>query len=89
MADHSLQIRFESPSALRKEFEKNIANRGIFIATKGVFEVRQTIDVEVVLSYVNDSEIAISLLGEIVHCIPVEMSTSGVVPGVLDRPDAR
>lgn len=82
MADHSLQIRFESPSALRKEFEKNIANRGIFIATKGVFEVRQTIDVEIVLSYVNDSEIAISLLGEIVHCIPVEMATSGVVPGV-------
>ena len=82
VADHSLQIRFESPSALRKEFEKNIANRGIFIATKEVFEVRQTIDVEIVLSYVNDSDVAISLLGEIVHCIPVEMATSGVVPGV-------
>jgi Tfp pilus assembly protein PilZ len=82
VADHSLQIRFESPSALRKEFEKNIANRGIFVATEEVFEVRQTIDVEIVLSYVNDSEVAISLLGEIVHCIPVEMATSGVVPGV-------
>jgi Tfp pilus assembly protein PilZ len=82
LQDRSLQIRFESPDALREEFEKNIANRGIFIASEEAFEVRQPIEVEIVLTYVDDSEIALSIPGEVVHCIPVEMAASGAIPGV-------
>ncbi len=82
LQDTCIQMRFESPAALREEFEKNISNRGIFIASEGSFEVRKAIDVEIVLSYIDDSEVAISLLGEVVHCIPVEMAASGAVPGV-------
>ena len=82
LRNHSLQIRFESPDALREEFEKNIANRGIFIATEEEFEVRQSIDVEIVLTYVADSEVALSLLGEVVHRIPVALAASGAVPGI-------
>jgi Tfp pilus assembly protein PilZ len=82
VADRTVQIRFESPSALREEFEKNIANRGIFVGTEEPFEVRQTIDVEIVLPYVDDSQVALSLLGEVVHCIPVEMAASGALPGI-------
>ncbi len=82
MQDDSLQIRFDSPEALRAEFEKNISNRGIFVATDRVFEVRQTLELEIILSYVDDDEIALSLRGEVVHCIPQEMASSGVEPGV-------
>ena len=82
MQDFCIQMRFDSPAALREEFERNISNRGIFIATEESFPVRTAIDVEVVLAYVDDSEVAISLLGEVVHCIPIEMAASGGVPGV-------
>jgi Tfp pilus assembly protein PilZ len=82
LQDYCIQMRFDSPAALREEFERNISNRGIFIATEESFPVRTAIDVEVVLPYVDDSEVAISLLGEVVHCIPIEMAASGAVPGV-------
>jgi len=82
LLNHTLQIRFESPESLREEFEKNIANRGIFIATAESFETRQSIDVEIVLTYVHDSAAALTLVGEVVHCIPVEMAASGAVPGI-------
>jgi len=78
----SLQIRFESPDSLREEFEKNIANRGIFVATEETFEVRQSVDIEIVLAYADDARVALSLVGEVVHCIPVEMVASGAVAGV-------
>lgn len=82
MKKHSLQIRFESPDSLREEFEKNISNRGIFIATEEEFEDRQSVDVEIVLTYVDAPAIPLSLRGEVVHCIPVEMAASGAVPGI-------
>ena len=63
----SLQIRFESPDSLREEFEKNIANRGIFIATEEEFEDRQSVDVEIVLAYVDAPAIPLVLHGEVVH----------------------
>jgi hypothetical protein len=90
----SVQIRFSSPNELRQEFENNIANRGIFIATESEFAVRQVIDVEIVLDYVTDGAdsasgdlyepggVALSLRGEIVHRIPAEMAASGATPGV-------
>ncbi len=82
LKNHSLQIRFESPDSLREEFEKNIANRGIFIATEDEFEDRQSVNVEIVVAYVDAPAIPLSLHGEVVHRIPVEMAASGAVPGV-------
>ena len=82
MQDDSLQIRFDSPEALRAEFEKNISNRGIFVASERTFEARQTLEIEIILSYVDDEEIALSLRGEVVHCIPPEMAANGVAAGV-------
>lgn len=83
-----MQVRFASPEALRQEFEKNILNRGVFVATGEAFEVRQTIDVEVVLDYVSEFEVALALTGEIVHRIPPEMTNSGAVPGVAIQLEA-
>jgi Tfp pilus assembly protein PilZ len=78
----TLQIRFDSPQALRSEFEKNIVNRGIFVPTETPFEVRQSVTVEVVLDYIDPPSEGLSLEGEIVHCVPVEMAGSGATPGV-------
>lgn len=78
----TLQIRFDSPQALRSEFEKNIVNRGIFVPTESPFEVRQSVTVDVVLDYIDPPSEGLSLEGEIVHCVPVEMAGSGATPGV-------
>ena len=59
-----------------------MSNRGIFIATDEKFIPRQAIQIEIVLSYVADSEIALSLAGEVVHWIPAGMTAAGGVPGV-------
>lgn len=77
-----LNIRFDSPEQLRSEFEKNIANGGIFVPTEADHSVRQPIVVEIELDYVDAAGGSISLEGEIVHRIPPEMAQSGAVPGV-------
>jgi len=80
--EDTLQVRFASPEAVRSEFEKNIANRGVFVATEVEFEVRQSVIVEIVLDYVDPKNAAVELEGEIVHCVPKEMASSGAMPGV-------
>lgn len=83
LADHdTLQVRFESPEALRREFKKNIANRGVFVATDDEFEIRQVVTVEVILDYFDPLNAAVSLDGEVVHCVPRELAASGATPGV-------
>lgn len=96
MSTDTLTVRFETPEALRQEFEKNISNRGVFVATEAPCEVRQAITVEIVLDYpvtvpaaedgrdaeIGPGEPALVLDGEIVHVIGPEMAASGAVPGV-------
>jgi len=78
-----LTIRFESLERLRDEFEKNIANGGIFVPSQDQFTIRQSVTVEVELDYDGDADgTAIALEGEVVHCIPPEMAASGAVPGI-------
>lgn len=82
MSEQSIQIRFDSPEALREEFEKNIANRGIFVETEEDLEVRESVEVEIILTYVDPGQVALCLIGEVVHRIPLEMAASGATPGV-------
>jgi Tfp pilus assembly protein PilZ len=83
-----LHLRFESPESLRSEFEKNIANGGLFVATDEPYQIRQPVTVEIALVYLEGSGGAdcpggvLELDGEIVHVVPLEMASSGVVPGV-------
>ncbi len=88
VVEDTLQVRFESPEALRREFERNISNRGVFVATETSFEIRQPVTVEVVLEYVDASNPALALEGEVVHCVPAEMAASGAMPGVAVQLDA-
>lgn len=82
MSADTLQVRFASPDALRSEFDKNIANRGVFVATEEAFEVRSSVSVEIILEYVHADAPALVLDGEIVHVLPPEMAGSGATPGV-------
>ncbi len=84
----TLIVRFESPEALRSEFQKNIANRGVFVVTEAHFEARQAVTVEVVLDYVDPSKAAVLLDGEVVHCVPKELAASGATPGVAVQLEA-
>jgi len=102
LIEDSVQIRFESPDALRQEFEKNISKRGIFVESEAAFEVRQPIDVEIILDYAPPgatnsestdaasevSNVAMTLRGEVVHCVPVAMAANGAKPGVAIQFDA-
>jgi len=82
MATERMQIRFDSPESLRGEFEKNIANCGIFVPTEAQFKIRQRVVVDIVLGYTEAGAGSLSLEGEVVHRIGREMAASGAVPGV-------
>jgi len=86
--EDTLKVHFESPEALRREFQKNIANRGLFVVTEADLEARQAVTVEVVLDYVDPRKAAVSLDGEVVHCVPKEMAASGATPGVAVQLEA-
>lgn len=88
MASDKLSVRFDSVQALRAEFEQNIANRGLFIPTERSFEVRQRMTVEIGLDFVEGSEPALTLAGEVVHILPAEMALGGATPGVAVQLEA-
>ncbi|CAN0177816.1 unnamed protein product, partial [Discosporangium mesarthrocarpum] len=94
VTEDTLTVRFASPAALRDEFEKNIANRGVFVETHVAFEVRQPVMVEIVLDYLpgadprSEPAPALTLEGEVVHVVPAEMAASGAKPGVAVQFDA-
>ncbi len=75
-------MRFDTPAALRAEFEKNISNRGIFVATEAEFEIRQAVDVEIELFWVPSPSARIVLRGEVVHRIAPAMVRGGGRAGV-------
>jgi len=82
LRNSTLQIRFESAAALRAEFEKNIANRGIFVSTEADFEIRQIVAVEIVLAYATPPGAPVVLRGEVVHRVTPQMARGGGKPGV-------
>ena len=88
-----LHVQFDSPEALRGEFERNIANRGLFVATAEPYAVRQPVAVEIELVYLEGAGGAdcpggvLELDGEVVHRIPPEMAGNGVVSGVAIQLD--
>jgi Tfp pilus assembly protein PilZ len=74
-----LRVEFRTEDAFRREYIDNISNGGIFIATREAFEVREPVSVALVLSANNET---IALDGEVVHCVPPELASTGASPGV-------
>lgn len=82
MRHQTLKMRFDSQAALRAEFEKNISNRGIFVATDLDLEIRQIVEVEISLSYAAPGAASVVLRGEVVHRISPDMVQRGGRAGV-------
>jgi len=49
--ERSLRVAFESEESLQREYQTNIANGGIFIATNVGFAAREVVRVEIALEY--------------------------------------
>jgi Tfp pilus assembly protein PilZ len=72
-------VEFSTEAAFRSEYLSNIANGGIFVATRDELSVRDLVLVELRLSYCDRT---VELEGEVVHCLPAEMADAGASPGV-------
>jgi Tfp pilus assembly protein PilZ len=75
----SLRVAFSSEESFRREYQTNIANGGIFIATNVGFGVRERVRVEIGLDYCDER---VDLEGEVVHAVESELAGAGATPGV-------
>ena len=84
----TLKVAFARPDAFRREYEANLANGGVFVATEAAFELREKVRVVLMLGFCRRE---IELEGDIVHRVTREMSALGGSAGVavsFDEPAA-
>lgn len=74
-----LRVEYRTKASFRREYAQNIAKGGIFVPTRQPVELREHVELELVLAFADES---IALPGEVVHCVPPEMASSGAEPGV-------
>jgi len=73
----TLELAFARPEALRSEYETNLANGGVFIATAEPFELREKVRVRLVLGFCRKR---LEVSGEVVHRVTAEMAALGKTP---------
>ncbi len=74
-----LKVAFARPEVFRREYESNLANGGIFVASGEPFELREKVRVRLVLGFCRRE---IDLDGEVVHRVTREMAALGGPTGV-------
>jgi Tfp pilus assembly protein PilZ len=74
-----LSVEFACEEAFHAEYVENISQGGIFVETALHFAVRDPVQVAIQLAY---CDALVSLRGEVVSRIPVELVKSGATPGV-------
>ena len=74
-----LKVAFARPEVFRREYEANLANGGVFVATTEAFELREKVRVKLVLGFCRRE---IDLDGEVVHQVPQQMEALGGPCGV-------
>ena len=67
----TLELAFVRPEIFRHEYETNLANGGVFVATREPFELREKVCVRLVLDFADQR---LELTGEIVHQVTREMA---------------
>jgi Tfp pilus assembly protein PilZ len=77
--ERTLRVRFETVEALRQEFQSNLSNGGLFVATEAACELREPVCVHIELAFANAT---FELPGEVVHVVPAELAATGATPGV-------
>jgi Tfp pilus assembly protein PilZ len=78
-APRILEVAFARADDFRREYEENLANGGVFVATDLDFALREKVRVKLVLGFCRR---AIELDGEVVHRVTREMSALGGTCGV-------
>ena len=78
-ARRTLRMSFESAEVLQREYAANLAHGGAFIPTDDAMELRERVEVELVLTFSGDR---LRLAGEVVHAVEPEMARMGATPGV-------
>jgi len=76
-APRTLELAFAGAEALRHEYETNLANGGVFIATEEPFELREKVRVRLVLEFCHQR---LELGGEVVHQVTAQMAALGRTP---------
>jgi Tfp pilus assembly protein PilZ len=74
-----LRVRFDEALVFREEYERNLSNGGLFVPTEDMFDLRELVEVELVLAFCGK---VLRLPGEVVDWRPPELASAGVVPGV-------
>jgi type IV pilus assembly protein PilZ len=77
--NRTLRISFESREEFRREYECSLFNGGVFIPSDESFALRETVRVELQLSYAHR---AIGLEAEVVHIVTPGMAEMGGAPGI-------
>jgi Tfp pilus assembly protein PilZ len=83
-----LKATYARSDAFLREYEANLANGGIFVATEAAFELREKVRVKLVLGFCRRE---VELDGEVVHRVTREMGSLGGSAGVaisFDEPAA-
>jgi Tfp pilus assembly protein PilZ len=70
---------FEDAQSVQREYAANLANGGAFIPTDRRFELRDPVQVQLVLRFCKKR---LTIPGEVVHAIPPEMASLGGPAGV-------
>jgi Tfp pilus assembly protein PilZ len=78
-AKRTLRVSFESAEAFQGEFSANLAHGGIFVPTDEAAQLRERVDVELVLAFSGER---LTIAGEVVHRVPPEMARMGATVGV-------
>ena len=87
-APRSLKATYARSDAFLREYESNLANGGIFVATEAPFALREKVRVKLVLGFCRRE---VELDGEVVHRVTREMGSLGGRAGVaisFDEPAA-
>lgn len=79
-AVRQLTVSFQNAEAFQKEYEVNLVNGGVFVASEDPLELRQRVEVELDLQF---SDRTLTLQGEVVHQVTAELASSmGIAAGV-------
>lgn len=76
----SLEVRYETAEAFRRDYRTNLANGGVFVATHRAFHLRDIVAVRLVADFA--PECVVELEAEVVHLVPREMADVGGTAGV-------
>ena len=78
-SERMLSVSFESAEEFQREYEANLVNGGVFVATDEQLELRTRVAVNLVFRFCGKQ---LAFAGEVVHQVTPEMARLGAPAGV-------